>query len=474
MKNDKTFRIGGYSVLAVLLALAILVGVNVLASKLPASFKEIDLTGASLFTLSDQTINLIEGLDEDVEVFWMVTAGNEDPKIQLLIDKFKGLSDHLTVTTVDPKVNPSFSSIFTDNAGDDLENSLAVVSGNRSQYIDYMDMFDIDMSHYYQDGKYDYKFAGEDVLCAAIDYVTRDNIPVVYATTGHGETAIPEIYQTMIKRDNIEFKSFSFIETGEIPEDADAIIINAPKSDFSDDETAKIKAFLAKGGKLLLATGASTDGSLLNNITEMMEYYGVTLHQGIVIEPDEQNYAYQSPYYIVPQLITHEITTPVRDHNYKVMLPISQGMTKDDDAIPEGVEVERLMITSEEAFNKPTGFNMSTYQKEEGDEDGPFLLGVAITDSNTGSQIVWYSSTYISDYDTNIRVSGANQEIYVNSVNWLCDSESSIAIHQKDLGYNYLTIPSNVGNILTVVLVAVIPLLYFLVGLVITLRRQRK
>jgi len=473
MKNDKTFRIGGYSVLAVLLALAIVIGVNVLASKLPASVTQIDLTGSSLYTLSDQTVNLIKSMDKDVEIFWMVTAGNEDAKIDLLLDKFDGINSRLKITHVDPKVNPSFSSLFTDNEGDDLENSLAVVCENKSQYIDYYDMFDIDLSHYYVDGQYDYKFCGEDVIAAGIDYVTRDNLPVVYATTGHGEATVPEIYQSTIKRDNIEFKSFSFLDNGEIPEDCDALIINAPNSDFSDEETAKVKAFLNDGGKLLLVTGASSDGSLFKNLTELMSGYGVTVHKGIVIEPSEDNYAYQSPYYIVPQLITHEITTPVRDHNYKVMLPISQGLTKDEE-LPEGIEVERLMTTSEDAFSKPEGFNISTYQKEEGDEDGPFLLGVAVTDSNTGAQIVWFSSTYISDYDTNIRVSGANQEVFVNSLNWMCDAESSIAIHQKDLGYNFLTIPSNVGNILTVILVAVIPLLYFLVGLVITLRRQRK
>ena len=155
------------------------------------------------------------------------------------------------------------------------------------------------------------------------------------------------------------------------------------------------------------------------------------------------------------------------------MLPITQGMTKEENP-PEGIEIERLMVTSEQAVSKAEGFSMHSYDKEEGDEEGQFLIGVAITDSNTGAQIVWYSSAYIADYDTNIRVSGANQEVYVNSLNWMCDAHSSIAIHQKDLGYNYLTIPSNVGNIMTVVLVAVIPLLYFLVGLVITLRRQRK
>ena len=79
--------------------------------------------------------------------------------------------------------------------------------------------------------------------------------------------------------------------------------------------------------------------------------------------------------YIVPQLITHEITTPVRDHNYKVMLPITQGMTKEENP-PEGIEIERLMVTSEQAVSKAEGFSMHSYDKEEGDEEGQFLIGV--------------------------------------------------------------------------------------------------
>lgn len=473
MKNDKSLRVGGYSVLAVLLAVVLLAGINFLAASLPADISQIDISGNYLYTLSEQTEKLIKGLDRDVEIFWMVTSGNEDPKVELLLEKFDALSDRLTVTEVDPNVTPNFSSLFTDNEGEDLENSFAVVSGDRSQYIDYMDIFDIDYSHYYEDGKYDYSFAGEDVIAAGIDYVIREDMPVLYALSGHGEAELPSVYETTIKRDNIELKTFSFIENGEIPDDCDALLINAPMSDLSDEETAKLKAFLAGGGKLMLTTGASNDGSIAENIAEMMSGYGVTLNPGIVIESEEKYYGYQSPYYVIPEIITHDITAPVRDNGYTVMLPISQGITKDNE-LPEGIEVERLLLTSDRSFSKLNGFNMTTYEKEAGDIDGPFLLGVAVTDSNTGAQIVWISSKYITDYDANVRVAGANQEVFVNSINWMCDSASSIAIHNKDLGYNYLTIPSSMRNLLVVVLVGVIPVLYFLIGLVISLRRQRK
>ena len=62
--RTRSFRAGGYSVLAAALVIAIAVVVNLMAAKLPKT----DLSSQELFTLSDQTVELAEGLDEPVTV----------------------------------------------------------------------------------------------------------------------------------------------------------------------------------------------------------------------------------------------------------------------------------------------------------------------------------------------------------------------------------------------------------------------
>lgn len=471
--KSRNLRVGGVSVITILLALALLIGINSAVSKIPSSKTQIDISQNELFTISDQTRQIAANLTEDVHLYWIVVSGGENGTLELLLNKFEGLSEHIIIETVDPNVYPAFSKQYTEYEGEELANSIAVVRGDKYRFMEFLDFYTVDMENYATTGEVKYKFCGEDTLAAAIDYVNRDDLPLMYIMGGHGESEIPNIYKTTIKRDNIEIRDFSFLDTGKIPKDCDVLLICAPASDLSEKETAEIKAYLDCGGKLLLVTQPSSTGETYENLLSIPEAYGLILNPGIIIEPEPVNYAYASPYYIVPEIITHEITIPVKDNNYKVMLPITQGIT-DHGTAPAGVEIERLLKSSESSFSKPEGFGMQSYEKEAGDIDGSFLVGVALSDSRSGAKMVWFSSRYIAEYDTDIRVSGANQEIFVNSINWMCSSEGNIAIRNKDLGYNFLTVSNAASTALTVVFVAVIPLLYILPGIIIGLRRRRR
>ena len=120
---------------------------------------------------------------------------------------------------------------------------------------------------------------------------------------------------------------------------------------------------------------------------------------------------------------------------------------------------------------------MTTYEKEEGDIDGPFALAVAVTDQvsdETESKVVWVSSSYLVDDVTNEMISGGNQDFFLNALSWMVDQEESISIHAKSLSYDYLTINSATASTLTIVVVALIPLAYLGVGLYIWIRRKRR
>ena len=60
--QTRSFRIGGYSVAATAIVVAIAVAVNLLVGALPASMTQFDTTTNQLFTLSQQTKNMVSGL----------------------------------------------------------------------------------------------------------------------------------------------------------------------------------------------------------------------------------------------------------------------------------------------------------------------------------------------------------------------------------------------------------------------------
>ena len=326
--KSSTVRIGGYSIFAALIVIAIAVAVNYFAAALPASATQIDMTANRLYSVSDQTEQVVGALTKDVTVYWVVRSDYEDTTLEKMLNLYDGLSDHLTVVKKDPDVNPTFVKQYTDTTED---NSLVVVCGDRNTYVANSDIYEYDYSNYYTTGTYDVSFAGESALTSAVSYVASDDLPTAYLLEGHGESALSSTFSTAVKKENITTEQLSLLSLEKVPEDADCVIINAPTSDISSDEKDRLLSYLQTGGTLFLITSPPKDADM-SNLYSLLAEYGASAADGIVIEGDSNNYAWGAPHYLLPNMESHAITTPLISGNYYVLLPIAQGLIVSDDA----------------------------------------------------------------------------------------------------------------------------------------------
>jgi ABC-2 type transport system permease protein len=163
------------------------------------------------------------------------------------------------------------------------------------------------------------------------------------------------------------------------------------------------------------------------------------------------------------------------DGGYYVLLPIAQGLTVSD-SLPDDVSVTELLTTSNSSFSKIAGYQLTTYEKEDGDIDGPFALAVAVeqTLDEGESRVVWVSSSALLDDTANTRVSGGNQDFFLNALSWMCEQEESISIHAKSMDREYLTISSGTASLMTLVIVFILPLVYLILGIRTWVRRKRR
>ena len=471
--STRSFRAGGYSVAAAAIVLAIAVMVNVFAVALPASVTKFDTTANQLFTLSEQTEKLVGGLTDEVTVYWIVRSGREESYLESLLSRYQSLSDKIRVVKKDPDVFPTFTQQYTDSF---TENSLIVEAGERYRYVDYNDIFVMDYTSYYYYGTENWSFCGESELTSAIDYVVSENLPKVYLLTGHGESSLSDSFTSAVKQQNIETAELSLLTLESVPADADCILINAPQSDISLDEQSKLREYLGNGGNLFLITDPPKNEKL-SNLEALMADYGVTTVDGIVVESDQSHYVWGTPYFLLPDIASHAITTPLTDGGYRVLLPISQGLTVADD-LRDTLSVTKLLTTSSSAFAKAAGYDLTTYEKEEGDVNGPFALAVAIRDTvddGITGDIVWVSSAALVDDQTNTQVSGGNQDFFLNALGYLCQAEqSSLSIHAKSLSSDTLIMDSATVSALTIAVVGVIPAAVITLGIVIWIRRKRR
>ena len=462
-ENRLALKAGSYSLMVSALVLAILIVVNIFVSALPSSMTKYDISATKLYSITSNTKVVVNSLDQDVTIYWIVQSGQEDAVIENLLSKYEALSDHIKVEKRNPDVYPTFAQQYTSETV--ANNSLVVECGDRSRYIGYDDIYlqEADVYSY----SYSTSFDGEGAITSAIDYVVREELPQLYVLEGHGESELPATFSEQIEKDNMEVKSLSLLTVDETPEDAACLIIYAPQSDISEEESEMLSDYVSHGGKLLVMSGPVQDGSL-DNLNSLLDKYGVTVTDGIVVEGDREHYAFQAPYVLLPDMNSHAITDSLIEENYFAIMPISQGLTVGESS---NGTVTPLLTTSDYSYSKADAYDLETYEKEEGDTDGPFNVAAL---SENGGKLFWVTSDTLLDSYVDSAVSGANSNLFMNALNYMCEQEESISIRAKSLDSATLTVPQSESTLWSIVMIGVIPVGLIVLGMLIWIRRKRR
>ena len=455
---------GSYSLIISAVVLALLIVVNLFVSALPTTLTKYDISSTQLYSITSNTKVVVNALEQDVTIYWVVQSGEEDDVIENLLGKYESLSDHITVAKRNPDVYPTFTQQYTDE--EVPNNSLIVESGDRYRYISYNDIYVTESSMYSY--TYSTSFDGEGAITSAIDYVVTEDLPQLYVLEGHGEAELPSTFSDQLEKENYEVNTLSLLTVDEVPEDADGILVYAPASDLSEEEVQMLADYTENGGKLLVMAGPTEENGTLENLYSLLADYGVETCDGIVVEGDREHYTFQ-PYILLPELASNVITDPLMEENYYPNMPISQGLLLDgaSDAVAP------LMTTSSAAFSKLAGYDLDTYEKEEGDIDGPFALALSIS-CDGGGQIVWFSSSLFLEDMYNAWSSGANSDLAMNALSALIGEREAVAIRSKSLNYSYLSISDSTAALLKVLMIGVFPLGYLGVGAGVILKRRRR
>lgn len=474
MKNGKLKR-SALSALVIAGLLAVLAVVNILFGRLNSRYTKFDLTPGQMFNISDQTRSILESLDNEVTIYWIIESGNEDNTIGLLLERYQSITDRIRVEKVDPEKNPSLIEKYTASY---QNNSLIVCNDERYKYLDASSIYEYDYSDFYIDGtSVSIRFAGETVITSAINYIDKGITYRLYQLAGHGESDLPESLRLAVEKENVEYKTLSLKDGAPVPEDASVLFINMPLSDLQDQELSALTSYLDAGGNLLLIT-RPPKGERLSNLDALMMRYAVRASDGTVFEDSDRYFTMDVQYMLTPRIVAHTITAPLQNSGLQAVFPVAQGLRFYGE-IPENVSVVPLYITSDLAFSKTDTSMVQSYETAgEDDIPGPFYLAVAAeeeTGNNDISRAVWFSSQYFTDESINEMSSGANQELLLNAVDWLCgQDESVIAVRSKNLTEDHLRIDSRTSTLLSIVIIGLIPLAYLAVGLIIRIRRKRR
>ena len=90
------------------------------------------------------------------------------------------------------------------------------------------------------------------------------------------------------------------------------------------------------------------------------------------------------------------------------------------------------------------------------------------------TKLVWFSSVNMLEDSIDMAVSGANSNLFLNAVNWMCDREESSSIRSVSLDSETLLVTDGQKSLWTVILCVVIPVGTIAAGFTVWNKRRKR
>ncbi len=461
-------RLGAYSIFNILIAAAAVIAVNLGLNYVPDRYTSYDVTVNDLFTLTDDTVQIVEGLTDDVTIYVLAEETAKDNDLDRILEQFRSRSGHIRVEYIDPVANPMFYYKYTETPP--TNNSLIVSGKNGDVVVDYQDLYVYEMNYY----TYQSELVANDAegqILSAVMRTSTDDIPKFYGILGHNELELDETFKNALLKENAEYEEIQLQTADAVPADAAGIFLNAPLSDYSADDVEKVREYLAGGGNALIVLPQWSQTPPAN-FESLLADYGVTPVEGVIVEGDRNSY-YQTPYDLFPFVENNEITARIYDGT--VLAPLSRGLSYDEET--EDVAYTPILTTSDEAFSRVDPMNATDFSKAAEDIDGPFTIALKaekMTESGEISQVVIVTSETLFTAEADAIVPGYNVKLFGGVVSSLADREASVSIPAKYYEIGNLSFAAGTVYLVAIVAIFVLPLGCLIAGLVIWLRRRKK
>ncbi|MDR1316094.1 MAG: GldG family protein [Spirochaetales bacterium] len=458
-------KYGGYAAIITIAVIAGLIGINLICELIAPQF---DLTQNKLFSLSGQSVQVVDSLEEPVTIYCLWEPGKETEQVKQIVDLYAARTDMIRLEDIDPDRNPGFMTKYdTDKRG--IEKGSLVIEGEKDfRLIRLQDMYDVNYAN--PQNPTITGFAIERRITGALLYVSAGVTPVVYEITGHQETPLEDLgMREMIERENYTLRQLNLIQA-DIPEDASAMILNGPKADFTAAEADRLRSYLDGGGRLLALMDIQTGPS--PNLDELFSGYGIRFEFGVTVELNKDYMTMSNPYYTVPDMLSHEITGPLLEKRSPVVLPLARGVSALD-VRRQSARLVPLLASSQLSFLR-TDLSLNTPDITDTDIQGPVVLGMVVSDT-LGEEETRIVALGCGSFLEPVNIFGqipGNIDMFMNGLTWLEEKPENLSVRSKSL----MTAPMNMTEwyviIFGLIFVVVIPLALFAAGFVTWLKRR--
>ncbi|WP_242835598.1 GldG family protein [Ruminiclostridium josui] len=464
--NKRSLKYGTNSIILVVVVVAIAIVINLLVGM--GNFR-MDLTADKLYSLSDQSKDIIKKIKKEVTIYGLfdngtIPGGSEYREITDLVNEYKNLG--IKVKYVDPDKDPgTITSLDPQKTLGLSKGDFVVKSGNKVKKLEAQELYG--MSNQQYGGR---TYSAEPLITGAIKFVASDVTPVAYFVEGHNELSLKEDLNQVSKilqSNNLEVKSLSLLTEKSVPDDCQLLVFASPQKDLTDEEKIKLDAYIKKNGKAIFMFDSLESSDKLTNFEESLNYFNIGINYDKVKENDSNRHLPNDDYALIGSLEENEINQAFSGANYPVFMPDSRSIS---------------ILKNQKDWLTNTQLITTTNKAESTDivggktNKGPFNLAVAAEISGGSKILVFGNSKFLSDralasqYGTYFQY-GTNYFL-TTVVNWMQDKTNEQTISSKIVTPKILTVNESQTKVLSIVLIGVVPLLILGSGWFVWYRRR--
>jgi ABC-type uncharacterized transport system involved in gliding motility auxiliary subunit len=450
----RSVRLGTVSAASVLVVVGILAAINYISSR---EHKRWDLTSSRQFTLSPQSIKVLQSLDAPLKMTAFAKE-NDFAAYRDRLSEFEYVSKKVTTGYVDPDKKPAQARQMQ-------------IQAYGTVAIEYKDKIERVVGNSEQD------------LTNGIIKAVTGKERKVYFTQGHGEkdTSASERtgysgISTQLTRDNYKVERLPLAQQSAVPADASVVVVAGPRTDLLAGEIDALKAYLDKGGKvmLLLDPPDKADSPPLTNLIAFAHEWAIDVGSNVVMDVSGMGRLLGTNE-TVPVAVSYPTHPIVQGMDLLTAFPLARSASPVTGGV-SGRFAQTFVETSAKSWAETdmkavfAGGSVAL-DAAKGDKQGPISIAAAVSapiastpdagkpaedTAKPEARVVVFGD---SDFASNnaLGISG-NGDLFMNAVSWLAQQENLIAIRPKEADDRRVSMTANQQLRVLILALFVVPL----------------
>lgn len=468
-------RRGRYKMLTIgtsLLAIVLIVAANVIVGKLTEKYDwSIDLTADRRYAISDDSIEYVKNLKEDVSLTVFVNEEDMASGSYYIVQAYHNLmeyarnSEKVMLEFIDLVDNPTYVSQYPSLEIGSYD--ILVQTDKKQEVLSFRSLYEYDSS-----GSEITASRVEQMVTNAIVSVTSEKKSQISILNGYGQNFPTEL------KELLEANGYAAIEqsllTEEINNEAQTAILFAPQNDLEEDSLRKLSVWLDNDGKQgkNLFVFFDPNAAELPNLEKYLTEWGIEMGEGYAFESNSSLY-YNRFYYPIAQYLDMDYASDMTSSDLTIMAlcrPVDVLFESKDN-----YETSILLGFSSASGTIQLGDTEVTADQITGDVNGMVLSSHKYYGSEiTASNIVVSGSALAFSGELLSSSTFANADYILGLFKKLGDLDNIPGIVPKNLSVPVHTMTEARANIYTWIFMIILPAAVIITGAAVWLRRRHR